>query len=153
MKKSSALAHVNRIKRACVRHHHIKDFKPTLNQTKYWFRIINKEIFDSKLKRPRITVSQKKQVMGQCVAKWDSRIIGRKGEWDQKKIPYHNPTINYLIEMHHRFDTWRDYIETLAHEMIHLYQMTVIKDPTANHNDSFYQWKNRFKKFGLNLSR
>lgn len=153
MKKSSAFAHVNRIKRACQRHSHIKNFYPTLNQTKYWFGILNKEIFDSKLKRPRITVSQKKQVMGQCVAHWDSRIAGRRGEWDQKKIPYHNPTMHYLIEMHHRFNTWRDYIETLAHEMVHLYQMTVTKDPTANHNDSFYAWKNRFKKFGLNLSR
>ena len=153
MKKSSALAHVNRIKRACQRHSHIKDFRPTESQTKIWFNIINREIFESQLKRPKITVSQKKQIFGQCVANWDSRIIGRKGEWDQKKIPYHNPTIKYTIEMHHRFDTWKDYIETLAHEMIHLYQMTVVKDPTANHNDSFYAWKNRFKKFGLNLSR
>jgi hypothetical protein len=153
MKKSSALAHVNRIKRACLRNHHIKDFRPTLNQTIYWFRIINKEIFESKLQRPPISVSQKKEVMGQCVARWDSRIVGRKGEWNQKKIPYHNPTIKYIIEMHHKFDTWQDYIETLAHEMIHLYQMTVINDPTANHNDSFYAWKNQFKKFGLNLSR
>ena len=66
MKKSSAFAHVNRIKRACQRHSHIKNFYPTLNQTKYWFGILNKEIFDSKLKRPRITVSQKKQGQQDC---------------------------------------------------------------------------------------
>jgi hypothetical protein len=153
MKKKSSFAHVNRIKNALASHSHIKDFRPTESQTKIWFNIINKEIFESRLKRPKITVSQKKLLFGQCVANWDARVLGRKGEWDQKKIPYHNPTIKYVIEMHHRFDTWRDYIETLAHEMIHLYQMTVEEDSTANHNDSFYAWKNCFKKFGLNLSR
>lgn len=153
MKKACAFAHVNRIKQACLRHDHIKVFRPTLHQTKYWFGVINKEIFQSKLAKPRITVSQKKQVYGQCVANWDSRIIGRKGEWNQKKIPYHNPTMHYLIEMHHKFPTWQVYIETLAHEMVHLYQFSIINDATANHNNSFYAWKNRFKKFGLSLSR
>ena len=47
----------------------------------------------------------------------------------------------------------KDFIETLAHEMVHLYQMTWLKDPYSNHNKNFFAWKNKFKYAGLNLSR
>jgi len=89
MKKKSSFAHTNRIKQALKRHAHVNDFRPTESQTKIWFNIINREVFGSQLKRPKITVSQKKLLFGQCVANWDARVLGRKGEWDQKKIPYH----------------------------------------------------------------
>ena len=47
----------------------------------------------------------------------------------------------------------RDLLVTLAHEMVHLYQMTWVKDPYSNHNANFFAWKNKFKLAGLGLSR
>ncbi|HAI40644.1 MAG TPA: SprT-like family protein, partial [Maribacter sp.] len=52
-----------------------------------------------------------------------------------------------------KFPTWKEFIETLAHEMVHLYQMAWLKDPYSNHNANFFAWKNKFKLAGLNLSR
>ncbi len=59
--------------------------------------------------------------------------------------------IEYRIELHNRYPTWKDFIETLAHEMVHLYQMQVWKDPYSNHNSNFYSWRNYFKQHGLRL--
>jgi len=42
------------------------------------------------------------------------------------------------MELASKFRTWKDFIETLAHEMVHLYQMQIQKDPYANHNKRFY---------------
>ena len=66
---------------------------------------------------------------------------------------YGNSTlpIDYRIELHNKYPTWKDFIETLAHEMVHLYQMQVRKDPYSNHNSTFYSWRNYFKLHGLRL--
>ena len=88
---------------------------------------------------------------GRCVANWDNRKTP-KGKFNQRVIPYHID-VDYYIEIHCKFPRWKDFVETLAHEMVHLYQMTWIKDPYANHNANFFAWKNKFKMAGLGLSR
>tara|TARA_R100000697_G_C5443201_1_gene195685 strand:+ start:115 stop:423 length:309 start_codon:yes stop_codon:yes gene_type:complete len=88
---------------------------------------------------------------GRCVANWDNRKTP-KGKFDQRKIPYHID-VEFYIELHCKFPTWKDFIETLAHEMVHLYQMTWNKDPYSNHNSNFFAWKNKFKLAGLGLTR
>ena len=75
-----------------------------------------------------------------------------EGKFDQRIIPHHVP-VTYYIQLHLKFDSWKDFIETLAHEMVHLYQMTVIKDPYSNHNANFYKFVPKFKKIGLKLHR
>ena len=60
--------------------------------------------------------------------------------------------MTYSIELHCKFDSWKDFIETLAHEMVHLYQMTVIKDPYSNHNKNFYAFSEKFKTVGFLLT-
>ena len=47
----------------------------------------------------------------------------------------------------------REFYSTVAHEMVHLYQMTVLKDPYSNHNANFYSFRDRFKSAGLKLYR
>jgi len=153
MKKRCYFKHVDRIKQALARNAQVRNFKPTLYQSRTWFKILNSHVFNNTLKIPSMTVARRKEIMGQCTASWDARVLGRKGKWNQRKIPYSNPTISYQIDMHHRFDTWRDFLETMAHEMVHLYQMTVLMDPYANHNKHFFRFRNKFKKFGLNLTR
>ena len=88
---------------------------------------------------------------GRCVANWDNRKTP-KGKFNQRIIPYHIE-VDYYIELHCKFPKWNDFIETLAHEMVHLYQMTWLKDPYSNHNANFFAWKNKFKNAGLNLTR
>ena len=104
---------------------HTGNFYPTARVAAYWF--------------------------SRCVANWDNRKTP-KGKFDQRVIPHHIP-VQFYIELHCKFSSWKEFIETLAHEMVHLYQMTVIKDPYSNHNKNFYAFKNKFKQVGLRLGR
>ena len=82
---------------------------------------------------------------------WDNRKTP-KGKFNQRKIPHHIP-VTYYIQLHVKFDSWKDFIETLAHEMVHLYQMTIVKDPYSNHNKHFYAFTKKFINAGLKLHR
>lgn len=53
------------------------------------------------------------------------------------------------LEMDKKYDTKKDFIETLAHEMIHLHQFLI--NDTGNHNKLFYSFKPKLKYVGLNL--
>ena len=138
-----------RVKRALARRKNVKHFTPTVEQCQSWFRILNRGMFGSNLTQPTLIVRRMIYDWGLCVADWDNRKC-RKGTFDQRVIPYHVP-INYRIELHNKFPRWKDFIETLAHEMVHLYQMQVWKDPYSNHNAHFYSWKNYFKQHNLRL--
>jgi len=37
--------------------------------------------------------------------------------------------------------------------MVHLYQMTIMKDPYSNHNKNFYAFSQKFIDAGLKLRR
>ena len=138
-----------RVKKALARRKNIKKFSPTTEQCQSWFRILNSGMFGGNLTEPEITVRRMIYDWGICIANWDNRKC-RKGTFNQRIIPYHVP-IDYTIELHNKFPKWKDFIETLAHEMIHLYQMQVWKDPYSNHNANFYSWKKYFKQHNLRL--
>jgi hypothetical protein len=138
-----------RVKKALARRKNIKKFSPTIEQCQRWFRILNSGMFGGNLTEPEITVRRMIYDWGICIANWDNRKC-RKGTFNQRIIPYHVP-IDYTIELHNKFPKWKDFIETLAHEMIHLYQMQVWKDPYSNHNSNFYSWKKYFKQHNLRL--
>ena len=126
-------------------------YKPTPVQAYHWFRVINRGLFNSRLPMVPLHVRKLHKDWGRCVANWDNRKTP-KGKFDQRLIPHHVP-VTYYIQLHLKFDSWKDFIETLAHEMVHLYQMTVIKDPYSNHNANFYKFVPKFKKIGLKLHR
>ena len=126
-------------------------FYPTPRVAAYWFTKLNTGLFGNRLGRVYINVKNLHHDWGRCVVDWDNRQTP-KGKFNQRVIPYHIPTY-YYIELHKKFPSWKDFIETLAHEMVHLYQMTVQKDPYSNHNKNFYAFKDRFKKAGLKLHR
>ena len=126
-------------------------FKPTTPMAVYWFRRLNYLLFNGKLGRVHIEVKKLHHDWGRCVANWDNRKTP-KGTFDQRRIPYHIP-VDYYIQLHSKFETWKDFIETLAHEMVHLYQMTVVKDPYSNHNKNFYAFTKKFNDAGLKLHR
>ena len=126
-------------------------FKPTPTVAAYWYRRLNAILFNNRLGTCLIEIRRLHNDWGRCVADWDNRKTP-KGKFDQRVIPYHID-VDYYIELHCKFPKWNDFIETLAHEMVHLYQMTWLKDPYSNHNANFFAWKNKFKNFGLNLTR
>ena len=140
-----------RVKKALARRTNIKHFTPTVEQCQSWFRILNRGMFGSNLTQPTLVVRRMIYDWGLCIADWDNRKC-KKGTFNQRVIPYHVP-IRYRIELHNKFPRWKDFIETLAHEMVHLYQMQVWKDPYSNHNSYFYSWKNLFKQHNLRLYR
>ena len=138
-----------RVKKALARRKNVKHFTPTVEQCQSWFRILNRGMFGSNLTQPTLIVRRMVKDWGLCIADWDNRKC-RAGTFNQRVIPYHVP-INYRIELHNKFPRWKDFIETLAHEMVHLYQMQVWNDPYSNHNANFYSWKNYFKQHNLRL--
>lgn len=140
------------IKQALVKRASIKNFKPTIPQAQSWFNILNRGLFANRLTLPEIKLKRLKDCYGQCTCIWDARKVKSMNErtLPVDKLPH--PAIEFKIELAQRYDTWKTFIETLAHEMVHLYQMTIDKDIYSNHNANFYRWRNKFKRFGLALS-
>ena len=129
----------------------VQGYRPTPMAVAHWFTKLNTVLFGNRLGRVHIEVSKLQKDWGRCVASWDGRQAP-KGKFDQRKLPHHIVE-GYFIQLHCKFPTWKDFIETLAHEMVHLYQMTVLKDPYSNHNKNFYAFRPKFESAGLKLYR
>ena len=138
------------VKQALVKRGEIKNHRPTVAQAQAWFAILNKGIFNSVLEMPEIRVERMRGALGECVCTWNAK----KFKVPQEQLPCRflpNKNIKIYIRLKPIFRTWKEFIETLAHEMVHLYQMTILKCPYSNHNADFYAWRNKFKMFGLGL--
>ena len=139
-------------KRTLTVKENVVGYKPTGMACAHWYRKLNGLLFDNKLPSTMIYVKKLHNDWGRCVADWDNRQC-RKGTFDQRVIPYNKADVFYRIELHCKFPKWKDFIETLAHEMVHLYQMQVLKDPYSNHNENFYAFREKFNAVGLRLYR
>jgi hypothetical protein len=140
------------VKQALVKRADIKNFRPTIAQAQSWFNILNKGLFTNMLEMPEIRVERMRGALGECVCTWNARKI----RVPQDQLPtkfYPSKDVKIHIRLKPIYRTWKEFIETLAHEMVHLYQMTVLKCPYSNHNADFYAWRNKFKMFGLGLSQ
>jgi len=141
-----------KLENTLTRQKNVRNFKPTHSLMVTWFKQLNKGLFRSKLPVVPLYLVRMTGDWGRCWANWDNRKC-RKGTCDQSVIPYGKTEIDFAIELHITYPTFRDFVETLAHEMVHLYQMTIIQDPYSNHNANFFAFRNKFKSAGLNLSR
>ena len=114
-----------------------KEYVTTYKDIKRYFRVFNKTLFKGRLNSFNdIQIKNIKQASGQCV----ENLSFRKG------------TSFFVLEMMRKYESKKEFLNTLAHEMIHLWQQTVKKD-TGNHNDLFFSFKGKFKKIGLELTR
>ena len=59
-------------------------------------------------------------------------------------------TREYELHMLPYYDDKQEFANTLAHEMVHLYQMANQGD-TGNHNALFYSYRNKLNRIGLDL--
>ena len=110
-------------------------YKTTYQDIKKYFKIFNKALFEDQL-NPFNDIQIKKMngCWGQCVEDYSLR----KG------------TRFFCLEMQPSYENKKEFLTTLGHEMIHLWQQTIKKD-TGNHNSLFYSFRPRFRKLGLSL--
>ena len=70
---------------------------------------------------------------------------------ESENIDYYKGTSFFVLEMMPKYKNKLEFLNTLSHEMVHLWQQTVVKD-TGSHNKLFFSFKTKFKKLNLTLS-
>ncbi len=108
-----------------------REFKLKKNKISDVYKILNREIFNNRLKKPYILTR---------------RMHGALGLFEFKKHCYR-------ITLHNKFKNFQECVEILGHEMVHYYQKLILNQNSARHNKEFYSFKKKFKKIGLNLKR
>ena len=114
-----------------------KKYKTTYKDIKKYFKQLNSYIFNNKLS-PFGDVQIKDLTRDKCIGQVVTLEWRRKG------------TRLYKLEMLPEYKTKRDFLDTLIHEMVHLYQMQNLGDSGA-HNDLFWSFEPRVEKIGLRL--
>ena len=118
-----------------------KRYKTTYKDIKKYFTIINKSVFNDLLS-PFNEILIKKIYRDESKRYCWGQVICH--EWKRKG------TKQYWLEMLPEYRDKRDFVETLGHEMVHLYQMANIGD-TGNHNKVFYSFRPKLNKIGLDI--
>ena len=113
-----------------------KKFITTYKEIKNYFKIFNKTLFKDKLNKFNdIKIKRIVRGSGLCV----------------EHSSYRKGTSFFVLEMMPKYKNKLEFLNTLAHEMVHLWQQTIMKD-TGNHNKLFFSFKSKFKKINLHLS-
>ena len=112
-------------------------YATTYKDIKKYFRMFNSAIFDSKLS-PFGKIVIKNLAREKCIG----QVV--TFEWKRKG------TRLYKIEMLPKYPNKKDFLDTLVHEMVHLYQMQNLGD-TGNHNDIFWSFEPKVNYVGLQL--
>jgi hypothetical protein len=113
-----------------------KKFTTTFKEIKKYFKIFNKSLFKNKL-NPFNDIKIK-------------RIFKGSGQWVEH-ISYRKGTSFFVLEMMPKYKNKSEFLNTLSHEMVHLWQQTIMKD-TGNHNKLFFSFRSKFKRLNLHLS-
>ena len=104
---------------------------------KFWFRILNREIFDEKL------------------SSIDAFVVGRRrGSYAFYECVIDTSNRSYLeskIFMNTSYKSKRFMVEVLCHEMVHHYQAS--NGEPLGHGPSFIRWRDKLNQKGLNLKR
>ena len=133
-KKSKAL----KLKRKLIRELSGKrKYISTYKDIKTYFKLFNSALFDSKLSpfgQVEIKDLKRQKCIGQVV------VLEWKGAG----------TRLYKLEMLPSYPNKKDFLDTLVHEMVHLYQMQNLGD-TGNHNDLFWSFEPKVNYIGLRL--
>jgi len=114
-----------------------RKYKTTYADINKYFKLINQAVFDNKLS-PFNDIEIKDLTRQQCVG----QVIIL--EWKRKG------TRVYKLEMLPEYKDKKEFVDTLGHEMVHLYQMANLGD-TGNHNKLFYSFGPKLQEIGLQL--
>ena len=128
-------------KRVKAEYEHTRQYKTTYKDIKKYFGIINKSVFNSMLapfndiKIKKIYKDETKKYCYGQVTVW---------EWKRKGSQ------QFHLEMQPTYRNKKEFVDTLGHEMVHLYQMANVGD-TGNHNKLFYSFRPKLNRIGLDL--
>ena len=111
-----------------------KKFITNYKDIKRYFKYFNNILFKDELNFFNDIKIKKMNCSGQCV----------------ENISYYKGTKFYVLELKPRYKNKMEFLNTLSHEMLHLWQQTVKRD-TGRHNKLFFSFKNKFKKLNLTL--
>ena len=118
-----------------------RKYKTTYKDIKKYFKVLNKALFKNLL-QPFNDIQIKKIYKDEtkkfCYGQVTTWVWERKG------------TQQFWLEMLPTYRNKKEFVETLAHEMIHLWQMNH-KGDTGNHNKLFYSFRPKLNKLGLDL--
>ena len=117
-----------------------RKYKTTFKDIKKFFKLINKHVFDGKLS-PFNDIKIKQIKDREYPRVWGQVVIN-----DQER----KGTRNYVLEMIPNYKNKQEFVDTLANEMIHLFQMSNLGD-TGNHNDMFYSYRPKLNAIGLDI--
>jgi len=111
------------------------EYETTIEDCQKWFNILNREIFNNSL--PKID---------------EIDIRWRRGAhaWYDYDDRYEGTGVTKLL-LSKRYKSKKFFVEVLAHEMVHHYQY--IYNEEMGHGSSFFKWRDKFNKKGLNLVR
>ena len=112
-------------------------YATTYKDIKKYFRMFNAAIFDSKLS-PFGKIEIKNLAREKCIG----QVV--TFEWKRKG------TRLYKLEMLPKYPNKKDFLDTLVHEMVHLYQMQNLGD-SGTHNDLFWSFEPKVNYVGLQL--
>lgn len=119
-----------------------KRYKTTYKDIKKYFTIINKSVFNDLLSPfNEILIKKIYRDKKSCTHTWGQVVCW---EWKRKG------TKQYWLEMLPTYYNKQEFVDTLGHEMVHLYQMANLGD-TGNHNKLFYSFRPKLNRIGLDL--
>lgn len=112
-------------------------FTPSPRQLSRAYGIINRCLFNGQLKRPKLQIKHLPDAYGMCY-----------GILDDGKPPKIDPKCSRIV-MHTKFKSRRQFIEVLAHEMVHQYQCEFLNK--LDHGKTFWAWKDKFAAYNIKL--
>jgi len=111
-----------------------KLYKPTLREVQELYDLLNQNVFDSKLKRPKIILKKCRGNLGWC-------------------IPYANSRRRWCeLILRNRWYCVQWTITILAHEMAHQWEWDIL-GKAPSHGKLFFIWKKKLERFGIPLKR
>lgn len=115
------------------------EYTTTYKDIKKYFKMLNDAVFDGKLSPfNEIIIKQIRDRKKYCYGLVEILEWKRKG------------TRVYRLQMQPQYKSKKDFVDTLGHEMVHLYQMANLGD-TGNHNKLFYSFGPKLNEIGLQL--
>lgn len=109
-------------------------YETTEEDVRYWFHVINREIFDNQLTFPdAVDIRWRRRSYAYHVVEWKND----------------NSLKNTTLCMSKKYKSKRFMIQVLAHEMIHHWQ--ALTGEPLGHGPSFLQWEQKFNRKGMVL--
>lgn len=109
-------------------------FEPTIGEVVFWYDTLNEILFESKL--PKLTG------VIFCKTKYWAEAYCHRYK--------HGGKMRSEIRLSYHFKSFKDFLEILAHEMVHIWEFDNFSCMT--HGDKFFSWAPELKKLGLDMA-